>query len=113
MRKFKGIEVDENEVRIEEYKDNHISYTKQLKIRIFDKNNNIIYSEYYYGSWVKHKYDKNGNQIYREDSDGDWIKWKYDGCDNKISYEDSDGDWWKYESGEYGITNLVVGRRPK
>ncbi len=83
MRKFKGIEVNENEVRI--------TTLENGSTRIYDKNNNLIYREY---------------------SNGFWAKWKYDECDNLIHYEDSDGDWWKWTYDEYGkLINSESGRK--
>ncbi len=103
MKKFKGIEVDESEVTIDE---------SEGDIYIYDKNNDRIYHEYDDGYWVKKEYDenhnvvyyenslglyastiydKNNNEIYLEDSDGDWKKWEYDENNNIVYYEDSNG----------------------
>jgi len=39
--------------------------------RIFDSNNNQIYSEYSDGNWFKFEYDSNNNLIYSENSYGE------------------------------------------
>ena len=83
MKKFLGIEVDENEVKIVE--DDGV-------IRVYNKNGNGIYYEDSSGYWVKYEYDKNGNEIYYENSNGYWAKSEYDKNGNKIYYEDSDGN---------------------
>jgi len=48
-------------------------YDQQVTIkgnRVYDTNDNQIYSEYSDGYWVKREYDDNGNLIYYEDSNG-------------------------------------------
>ena len=71
MKKFKGIEVDENGVTI----------------RIYDKNNNIIYKENYLGEWTSWVYNKDDDCIYIENSDGDWVKIMSDETGNITHYE--------------------------
>jgi hypothetical protein len=79
MKKFKGIEIDENKVRIEE---------TTTRIDIFDKNNNRIYSEFVdVNYWTKNEFDKNNNCIYYENSDGEWVRYEYDENNNEIYYE--------------------------
>ena len=48
-------------------------YDQQVTIkgnRVYDTNDNQIYSENSTGFWYKEEYDSNGNEIYYEDSDG-------------------------------------------
>ncbi len=88
MRKFKGIEVDENEVSI---------IQKDSYFLIYDKNNNEIYFERCDGYWEKREFDGNHNVVYYEDQDDFYISYVYDKNNNQIYYGDSNGNWVKKE----------------
>lgn len=78
MRKFKGIKVNEKEVKI-------IETDEYIEIR--DKNDNLIYCEDSDGFWARRAYDKNNNEIYSKYSDGYWEKQKYNENNNEIYFE--------------------------
>ena len=60
-------------------------------LEIYDKNDNLIYTEFPDVSWVKREYDSQGNEIYVEDSDGYWEKCEWDSQGNEIYFENSRG----------------------
>ncbi len=67
---------------------------------IMNKNNDILYHEYYNGSWVRYEYDDIiGKEIYYEKSDGSWERKKYNYYGKVIYRENSDGIWerWEYD----------------
>ena len=52
--------------------------------RVFDSNNNQIYSEYSDGNWFKFEYDSNNNLIYSENSYGEIIEYGPNNLENMI-----------------------------
>ncbi len=83
MRKFLGIEVDENEVRIEEqlvngYGDDDSTPYDCARIAIFDKNGNQIYWENWFGYWMKQEFDEDNRLTYYEYKSGDWERRWYE-----------------------------------
>ncbi|KFZ25831.1 MAG: hypothetical protein KQ78_01787 [Candidatus Izimaplasma bacterium HR2] len=79
--KLKGIEL------IGEY--TIVYFTESF--RIFDENDNEIYSENLNRFWIKRKFDEYNNKIYFENSDGYWVKREFDKNNNQIYYENSKG----------------------
>ncbi len=97
MKKFLGIEVDKTKVRIEKYKYDQTSCClSQVKVRIFDKRNNLIYLESYSGYWARYEYDENNNVTYYRGSTGYWLRRKYDENNNELYYKDSDGIFMQF-----------------
>lgn len=88
MAEINGVELKCG-MRVKIYKDNSLS--------IFNKKDNLIYSESSYGYWIKREYDINDNEIYYENSDNIYYKTKWDKYGNLIYFKSSDGCWWKKE----------------
>ena len=75
-----------------EFKEGYRLNVKNTYLRVFDKDNNEVYSENSIGGWYKIEFDKNNNKVYFESSDGYWTKREYDKDGNEIYFEDSDGN---------------------
>ncbi len=103
MKKFKGIEVDEDTVRIEKVCNNFYIYDENYNEiyrensdgywakREYDENNGVVYYEDSLGYYASVIYDKNSNMLFRETSNGFWEKHEYDENNNEVYYEDSTG----------------------
>jgi hypothetical protein len=64
-------------------------------IKLYDKDDNLIYYKELNGFWWKAEY-LDGKEVYYEDSKGFWWKTEYlDG--NIVYFEDSNGFWYKQE----------------
>ncbi len=89
MKKFKGIEVNENEVTI---------IQKDTYSFIFDKNHEVVYFERDDGFWARYVYDENSDEVYFENSDGYFRSSIFDKNHNVLYCEDSDGKIEDYRS---------------